>query len=55
MPKLHMIEELKRVLIEGYNEAKLELNSYDEGWAQIYSAKQNDLILQADMVGVEVK
>lgn len=50
-----MSEELKRVLIEGYNEDKLERNSYDEGWAQIYSAKQNDLILQADMVGVEVK
>ncbi|WP_223264044.1 S1 RNA-binding domain-containing protein [Paenibacillus sp. IHB B 3084] len=50
-----MSEELKRVLIEGYQEEKLERSSYDEGWAQIYSAKQNNLILQADMVGVEVK
>ncbi|WP_226383684.1 S1 RNA-binding domain-containing protein [Paenibacillus massiliensis] len=50
-----MSKELKNVLIEGYQEEKLERNSYDEGWAQIYSAKQNNLILQADMIGVEVK
>ncbi|WP_235775250.1 MULTISPECIES: S1 RNA-binding domain-containing protein [Paenibacillus] len=50
-----MSEELKRVLIEGYNEDKLEQSGYDESWAQIYSAKQNNLILQAEMVGVEVK
>lgn len=50
-----MSEELKRVLIEGYDEGKLEQSGYDEGWAQIYSAKQNNLILQAEMIGMEVK
>ncbi|MCE3203452.1 S1 RNA-binding domain-containing protein [Paenibacillus sonchi] len=55
MEVLHMSEELKRVLIEGYDKDKLEQSGYDEGWAQIYSAKQNNLILQAELVGVEVK
>lgn len=50
-----MSEELKRVLIEGYDESKLQQSSYDEGWAQIYSAKQNNLILQAELIGMEVK
>lgn len=50
-----MSEELKRILIEGYDEDKLERNSYDESWAKIYSAKQNNLILQAEMIGAEVK
>lgn len=50
-----MSQELKRVLIEGYQEEKVQRQEYDEGWAQIYSAKQNDLILQSEMIGVEVK
>lgn len=50
-----MSEELKKVLIEGYNEEKLEQSSYDEGWAQIYSARQNDLVLQAELIGLEPK
>lgn len=50
-----MSQELKRVLIEGYQEEKVQQNHYDEDWAQIYSAKQNDLILQAELIGVEIK
>ncbi|MDN4617650.1 S1 RNA-binding domain-containing protein [Paenibacillus sp. PsM32] len=47
--------ELKRVLIEGYDEKKLQQSGYDEAWAQIYSAKQNNLILQAELIGMETK
>lgn len=50
-----MSEQLKKVLIEGYQEEKMLQQEYDQGWAQIYSAKQNDLILQSEMIGVEVK
>jgi len=48
------MNELKRVLIEGYQEEKIQTESYDEAWAQIYAARQNDLILQAEITGFEV-
>jgi small subunit ribosomal protein S1 len=47
--------ELKRVLIEGFNEDKIEHQDYDRGWAQIYAARQNNLILQSEMIGCETK
>ncbi|WP_051318337.1 S1 RNA-binding domain-containing protein [Cohnella thermotolerans] len=50
-----MSAELKRVLIEGFQEEKLREETYDESWAQIYAAKQNNLILQAGMIGCETK
>ncbi|WP_242069864.1 S1 RNA-binding domain-containing protein [Paenibacillus dendritiformis] len=50
-----MSEELKRVLIEGFQEEKVLHREYDEGWAQIYSARQNDLILQSELIGLEPK
>src|SRR5690606_11154239 len=46
-----MSVELKRVLIEGYQEDKIEREDYDEAWAQIYAAKQNNLILQSEITG----
>jgi len=49
-----MSVELKRVLIEGYQEDKIEREDYDEAWAQIYAAKQNNLILQSEITGFEV-
>lgn len=50
-----MAEQLKRVLIEGYDEEKAEQTEYDADWAQIYAARQNNLILQAYMIGMETK
>lgn len=50
-----MATELKRVLIEGFDEEKLGELEYDQGWAQIYSARQNNLILQSELIGCEVK
>lgn len=46
--------ELKR-LIEGFEEEKdEELQEHDDSWEQIYGAKQNNLILQALLVGTTV-
>lgn len=50
-----MATELKKVLIEGFNEDKLTHQEYDEGWAQIYSARQNNLVLQSELIGAETK
>jgi ribosomal protein S1 len=47
--------ELKRVLIEGFDEEKVERLEYDADWAHIYAARQNNLILQAEMIGIEKK
>ncbi|OUM87553.1 MAG: hypothetical protein BAA01_06580 [Bacillus thermozeamaize] len=49
-----MSAELKRVLIEGYQEEKVEQQEYDESWQRIYAAKQNNLILQSEITGFEV-
>lgn len=49
------MSELKRVLIEGFNEDKMEHQNYDQGWVQVYAARQNNLILQSEMIGCEVK
>lgn len=49
-----MSYELKR-LIEGFEEEKdEELQEHDDSWEQIYGAKQNNLILQALLVGTTV-
>lgn len=46
--------ELKR-LIEGFEEEKdEELQEHDDSWEQIYGAKQNNLILQALLVGTTI-
>jgi ribosomal protein S1 len=50
-----MTTELKRVLIEGFQEEKIEQLDYDTAWAQIYAARQNNLILQSEMIGIERK
>lgn len=49
------MSEVKRVLIEGFQEDRLVGDQYDQGWAQIYAARQNNLILQSEMIGCEVK
>lgn len=51
-----MSYELKR-LIEGFEEEKdeaLQEQGHDDSWEQIYGAKQNNLILQALLVGTTV-
>lgn len=46
--------ELKR-LIEGFEEEKdEELQEHDDSWEQIYGARQNNLILQALLVGTTI-
>lgn len=50
-----MTTELKHMLIEGYQEDRAEQQEYDTAWAQIYAAKQNNLILQSEMIGIEKK
>lgn len=47
--------ELKRVLIEGYSEEKALQEEVNQSWAQIYGARQNNLILQSLITGIEVK
>ncbi len=49
------MSELKRVLIEGFDEEKAQWQDVDESWARIYGAKQNNLILQSVVSGMEVK
>lgn len=50
-----MSTELKTVLIEGYDESKVAMQEqeYNQAWAQIYGARQNNLILQSTMTGIE--
>jgi ribosomal protein S1 len=47
-----MSEQLK-MFIEGYDATKDQALEYDESWAQIYAARQNNLILQSEVKGFE--
>lgn len=49
-----MSDQTLHVLIEGFDESKLqEDNQLEQDWQQIYSAVQNKLILQSELIGVE--
>ncbi|MCF6094525.1 S1 RNA-binding domain-containing protein [Microaerobacter geothermalis] len=50
-----MSDQMLQILIEGFQDEKLEENKYDEHWQKIYSAYQNNSILQAHLVGIETK
>ncbi|WP_028987593.1 S1 RNA-binding domain-containing protein [Thermicanus aegyptius] len=48
-----MMEEIRGILIEGFNPTKIEEETYDKDWKEIYSAFQNKLILQGTVTGIE--
>ncbi|WP_374723583.1 S1 RNA-binding domain-containing protein [Calidifontibacillus erzurumensis] len=55
-----MTNQILNVLIEGYDEnvaLELERNvdQYDKDWETVYSARQNQTILQAEITGIEEK
>lgn len=50
-----MAEEQSHVLIEGFDPNKVQENEFDESWKKIYGAFQNQLIVQAPVVGIETK
>lgn len=50
-----MSDNQLKILIEGYREENEQHVVVDEDWQQIYAAKQNSLVLQSDLLGIEVK
>ncbi|NHN34869.1 S1 RNA-binding domain-containing protein [Paenibacillus agricola] len=52
MEELKTPEYLKNT-VEGFDESKIKRNPIDEHWQEVYTAVQNQTILQAELIGID--